>query len=100
MYIQNYECVNMIELKPGYTILTKEGCKWCTKVQELLPRAHAIACDELLSDRDAFFNEADALTGKEYRTFPMVFYNRVFVGGFKETKYKVDVELTFDAVYF
>lgn len=90
----------MIELKPGYTILTKGGCKWCTKVKELLPQAHTIACDELLLDRDAFFNDVDALTGKEYRTFPMVFFNGQFVGGYNETKYKVDTELTFGAVYF
>lgn len=90
----------MIELRPGYTILTKEGCKWCTKAKELLPQAHIIACDDRLSDSEAFFNEVDALTGKEYRMFPMVFYNRDFVGGYTETKYKVDTELTFDAVYF
>ena len=89
----------MIELRPGYTILTKEGCKWCTKVKELLPQAHIIACDEFL-DRDAFFNEVDVLTGKEYRMFPMVFFNGQFVGGYRKTKYKVDTELTFDAVYF
>ena len=42
----------------------------------------------------------DKLTGKEYRTFPMVFFNREFVGGYEEVKFKIDTELTFDAVYF
>ena len=90
----------MIELVNGYTILTKEGCKWCTKSKELLPQAHIIPCDDLLKDRDTFFSHVDKLTGKEYRTFPMVFYNKEFVGGFQEVKHKVDTELTFDAVYF
>lgn len=90
----------MIELRSGYTILTKEGCKWCTKVKELLPQAHVIPCDDLLSDREGFFTKVDALTGKEYRMFPMVFFDKQFVGGYDETKFKVDTELTFDAVYF
>ncbi len=54
----------------------------------------------MLEDRDTFFSEVDQLTGQEYRTFPMVFYNKEFVGGYKEVKHKIDTELTFDAVYF
>lgn len=88
----------MIELRDGYSILTKEGCKWCVKVKELLPNAHYINCDTLLGG--GFFEEVDKLTGQEYRTFPMVFYNREFVGGYKDVKFKIDTELTFDAVYF
>ena len=68
------------------------------KVKELLPNALYIKCDTLLGD--AFFEEVDKLTGQEYRTFPMVFYNREFVGGYKDVKFKIDTELTFDAVYF
>ena len=90
----------MVELHDGYTILTKEDCKWCTKTKELIPHAHFISCDTMLEDRDTFFSEIDQLTGQEYRTFPMVFFNREFVGGYKEVKLKIDTELTFDAVYF
>ena len=54
----------------------------------------------MLEDRDTFFSEIDQLTGQKYRTFPMVFFNREFVGGYKEVKLKIDTELTFDAVYF
>lgn len=100
MYINVLLQIKMIELRVGYTILTKEGCEWCTKVKELLPTAHYVQCDSLFEDRDAFFEKADALTGMEYRTFPMVFFNRVFVGGYIELKKKIDTELTFDAVYF
>ena len=90
----------MIELQDGYTILTKGGCKWCTKAKELVPQAHFISCDTLLEDRETFFAHVDQLTGEEYRTFPMVFYDKEFVGGYKEVKHKIDTELTFDAVYF
>lgn len=88
----------MIELRVGYSILTKKECKWCVKVKELLPTAHYIECDTLLGS--AFFEEVDLLTGTEYRTFPMVFYNREFIGGYEEVRHKIDTELTFDAVYF
>ena len=90
----------MITLQDGYTILTKDGCEWCTKAKELVPQAHFIPCDNLLKDRDSFFAHVDQLTGQEYRTFPMVFYDKEFVGGNKEVKYKIDSELTFGAVYF
>lgn len=96
MYINK----KMIELRDGYTILTKEGCKWCTKAKELIPQAHFIPCDTLLADRSSFFKEIDKLTGQEYRTFPMVFFDKEFVGGYTEVKHKIDTELTFDAVYF
>ena len=100
VYVKEWCVYKMIELHTGYTVLTKEGCKWCTKAKELLPQAHIIPCDKLLEDRDMFFGHVDQLTGQEYRTFPMVFFNKEFVGGFKETKHKIDTELTFDAVYF
>lgn len=90
----------MIVLRDGYTILTKKECKWCAKAKELLPHAHIIPCDDLLKDRAGFFTKVDSLTKQEYRMFPMVFYNKKFVGGFEEVKHKVDTELTFDAVYF
>ena len=90
----------MIELQTGYTILTKEGCIWCTKVKELVMRAHYIPCDKLLENKETFFKEVDELTGKQYRTFPMVFLDKVFIGGYEDVKHKIDTELTFDAVYF
>ena len=90
----------MFELQGGYTVLTKEGCQWCTKVKELLPQAKIIACDEFLKDKETFFKHVDTLTGIQYRMFPMVFFNYNFVGGYKETKHKIETELTFDAVYF
>ena len=90
----------MIALHDGYTMLTKEGCSWCTKAKSLIPQARIIPCDTLLENKESFFAEVDQLTGQEYRMFPMIFFNKEFVGGFKEAKHKIDTELTFDAVYF
>ena len=92
--------MKMISLSDGYTLLTKANCKWCTKAKELLPRAQVIHCDSLLQDRDGFFQEVDLLSGRQYRMFPMVFYNSMFIGGYSELKHKLDTELTFDVVHF
>lgn len=86
----------MIELSDGYTILTKDGCKWCVKVKELLPDATYIVCNISKDAREAFFKEVDTLSGTAPRTFPMVFYNKQFVGGYVQTKHKIDGTLTFD----
>ena len=90
----------MIELSDGYTILTKDGCKWCVKVKELLPDAKYIVCNIPPDAKEAFFKEVDALSGTAPRTFPMVFYNKQFVGGYVQTKNKIDAQLMFDSVYF
>ena len=94
----------MIELREGYTILTKKECKWCIKVKELLPDAHYILCDIPKSPskiRDTFFAEIDALSGTKPRTFPMVFYNKEYIGGYNETKRRIDgLNLIFDTNIF
>lgn len=87
----------MIHLLDGYTILTKKGCNWCTRAKELVPDAHVIPCDEFLEDRDRFFEHVDSLTGVKYRMFPMVFFDRQFVGGYTELKGRT---LTFEEVNF
>jgi len=64
-----------------YTIYTKKKCKWCDEVKKLLPEATYIE-PEL---NDAFFKKMDPKTNG-YRMFPMVFFEKEFVGGYKETK--------------
>jgi glutaredoxin len=95
----------MIQLHDGYTILTKEICKWCVKVKELLPNAHYIVCDippAPSNVRDDFFAEIDTLSGGEKpRTFPMVFHNKIYIGGYNETKQRLDsINLIFDTNIF
>uniref|UniRef100_A0A6C0D4K1 Glutaredoxin domain-containing protein n=1 Tax=viral metagenome TaxID=1070528 RepID=A0A6C0D4K1_9ZZZZ len=71
----------------GYTIYSKNKCPYCTKAKALLKDAHIIECDEYISvDRSTFLKYMDAYSRTEYRTFPMIFYNAEFVGGFKEAK--------------
>jgi glutaredoxin len=72
----------------GFTIYTRENCVYCTKAKDLLKEESnvIISCDEYLKeDRTSFINYMDLLTKKEHRTFPMVFHNGTFIGGYTET---------------
>ena len=75
-----------IQVEPkGWVIFTKESCAYCRKAKALVPEAVHTSCDEYLTtDRTVFLEKMDKLTGCEYRTFPMVFHDRVFVGGHAE----------------
>lgn len=79
----------------SYTIYAKSGCGYCTKAKELLqnerPQPLVVNCDDYLSDnKREFLNQMQALIGREYKTFPMIFKNGIFVGGYTETKQAYD----------
>lgn len=88
----------MLDITPpaatGYTIYTKAGCYYCTKAKEYL-KEHAtpfavIDCDEyLFEDRDgflAYMHQCAATAGTVPKSFPMIFHNAAFVGGFEDLK--------------
>jgi glutaredoxin len=80
----------------GYTIYTKSQCGFCKKAKDLLKAEPftLIDCDEyLIEDKDAFLVFIENLIGKSYRTFPMIFHNGKFLGGYSETKTYYDKEL-------
>jgi len=75
-----------------YTIYTKSSCTYCVKVKELLKEKglsySEINCDsdlETPEKKDTFLKLIKEITNKEYKTFPMIFRDDVFIGGFKET---------------
>lgn len=75
----------------NYTIYSKSGCYYCTKVKELLqnenPTPIIINCDEyLFDDKEGFLQFIEKISGVSYRTFPMVFHKCKFIGGYNETK--------------
>jgi glutaredoxin len=85
----------------GWVLFTKEHCKYCDKAKALLPEAERVPCDAYLtSSRDEFLEQMDRLSGREYRTFPMVFYNGKFVGGYTETAKRFEQEKAFSFVAF
>jgi len=82
----------------GYTIYTKSNCPFCTKVKVLLSMESPtiIDCDNYLSkDRDGFLEFIKGQASKEYKTFPMVFHNGEFIGGYTDTKSYVDKVVAF-----
>ena len=84
-----------------YTIYSKSGCTFCTKVKNLLIEKNYafdfIDCDEyLLEDKEGFLKFIQERAGKEYKTFPMVFRAGYFVGGYNETKKLIDLEDAFN----
>jgi glutaredoxin len=84
----------MFELQDkGYSIFTKENCKWCKKIKLLLPDAHYIHVEippPPSKYRQEFFYQIDSLSKQQPRTFPIVFYNKHFIGGYKETKERIE----------
>ena len=92
----------------GFTIYSKSNCKYCTYLKELLTSKYLIFkeinADQYLTndnDKKNFLNFIKELVGKEYKTFPMVFNDGAFIGGFTETKEYIDTSLLdFDDIRF
>lgn len=81
----------------GFTIYAKASCGYCRRAKEMLPEARVVDCDGYLStDRDTFLKSMDLKTGRTYRTFPMVFHNGTFIGGYEDTKEFKDFNLSED----
>ena len=75
----------------SYTIYSKSSCLYCTKAKGLLQNERVpplvVNCDEfLLENKQEFLNLMKSLIGYEYRTFPMIFKNGRFIGGYNKTK--------------
>ena len=74
-----------------YTIYTRSGCSYCKMVMELLkhedPKVDEICCDEYIAySKPRFLQFIKQLIGKEHNTFPIVFLDGEYVGGYTETK--------------
>jgi glutaredoxin len=73
-----------------YTIYSKSDCKFCLMTKYLLEMKgleyEEINCHNfLLEDKEEFIQIMKKYIGHEYRFFPMVFYNKQFIGGYTET---------------
>lgn len=74
-----------------WIIFTKSNCFYCVKVKKLLEKETNIKfinCDKYLKNSDEkkkFLNFVKEIIGYEYKTFPMVFEKKKFIGGYNET---------------
>ena len=77
----------------GYTIYTKSNCPACTETKKLLPDETIIDCDGYLEDADEFLDfiwslpKAGGIT-----SFPMVFKDGEYAGGYKELCFQTNVD--------
>jgi len=74
-----------------FTIYSKSGCINCRKVKDLLKANNIeyeiIDCDDyLLENKEQFLFFIQSYTNVVCKTFPIVFYDENFIGGFNETK--------------
>ena len=85
----------------GYFIYTKSNCKYCKHVKELVPNAKFVNSDKYLKEnRAGFLQFVDNLSGTQPRTFPMVFLNNRFIGGYTETKNYIEELESFKFIDF
>jgi glutaredoxin len=86
----------------GFTVYSKSGCINCTKIKNILKDKKVeykiIDCDEyLLEDKSSFLLFIKEQIKQEYNTFPMVFHEGLFIGGYKESKEYIEKkDLSFD----
>lgn len=85
-------------------VYSKSGCINCTKVKTLLKEKNmafdVIDCDEfILENKEEFLLFMQKLIGKEYKIFPMVFDNDIFIGGYNETNNYISKILEFDIAF-
>ena len=88
-------------LKTGFTIYSKSGCSYCTKAKNLLTQYNflfeEINCDDyLIEDKAKFLFFIKEKAGKEYKSFPMIFKDANFIGGFIETQDYLNKIICFD----
>lgn len=86
----------------GYTIYSKSGCPNCKKVKELLnkindePMIVEYNCDDyLIENKEEFLEFIYKCSGKNHRTFPIVFLKGEFIGGYTDTQVYIDKKNAF-----
>ena len=89
----------------GYTVYTKTGCTYCIKLKDLFEEKKIeckyINCDEYLKNKknkEEFLTFMKTLT--EHKTFPMVFYDKICIGGYIDTQAFVEMNEMEDAFKF
>lgn len=78
-------------LVSGFTVYSKSGCINCNKVKALIKEKKwdfsEINCDEyILDDKNNFLLFIKNKANTEIKTFPIVFYDNKFMGGFAEVQ--------------
>ena len=88
----------------GFTIYSKSGCPNCTKVKNFIKEKNFLfnivdSDDYLIEDKESFIKFIETKAETSYKTFPMVFYDGKFVGGFIHTTEFINKLLSFDGIF-
>lgn len=95
--------------KIGFTIYSKSGCPNCLKIKMLLKEKNlvflVVDCDEyILEEKETFLLFIQNLTKSKNENrllFPIVFNDKQFIGGYKETCEYIDkLLLSFEGITF
>lgn len=66
---------------------SKSGCKFCKMAKELLPNVTVVNVDEHIeTDKAKCLDKMATIAEVEIKTFPVIFFNQIFVGGYAESK--------------
>ena len=101
-------------LEKGITVYSKSGCTFCDKVKAILYDSETfpfeeeenktnstftpfsiVHCDAYLENKEAFLLFIETLAKKEWKTFPMIFWDGQFIGGYKELMAEIPKRLKF-----
>ena len=80
-------------IKNILTVYTRDNCINCEKLKGYLLNTRKVKfkfiyCDEFLNDEETkkhFLNQITYFSGRKVRTFPMVFVDGRYIGGYYET---------------
>jgi len=78
-----------------YIVFTKSDCSYCDKIKQLMEHTNEnvqyILCDEWLkTKRILFMNIMRVKTHKDEITFPIIFFEGMYLGGFDEYEMKIN----------
>ena len=89
----------ILPIQNEWTIYTKSNCDYCTKVKKILENESytLVNCDKWLEtqdDKTIFLDQMKKIIGYEHKTFPMVFNDKKFIGGFYEVEKYLSIKFT------
>jgi glutaredoxin len=70
-----------------FIIYTRLSCPNCDKAKKLLEKEETVIfnCDQMLkNDRDEFIKSMELKTRRPFKTFPVIFINDDYLGGYED----------------
>jgi len=81
-------------VKKIFNIYTKDNCKYCRWAKQLLLSKNYFFHEEYVD-----FNKLKEITGLDYPTFPQIYHDQVYVGGYSDLFKFIKGTFDFDQLY-